>query len=42
MIHDFAPQEVVAAIDRDCRDAAAHYPAGFVQLNHTLLEAVNG
>jgi hypothetical protein len=36
-IHDFCAPEVIAAIDRDYRDAPAHYPAGFVQ-TLTLLE----
>jgi hypothetical protein len=36
-IQDFCAPEVVAAVDRDYRDAAAQYPAGFVQ-TLTLLE----
>jgi hypothetical protein len=36
-LRDFCAPEVVAAVDRDYHDAAAHYPAGFVQ-TLTLLE----
>jgi len=36
-LRDFCAPEVMAAIDRDYHDAAAHYPAGFVQ-TLTLLE----
>ena len=36
-LRDFCAPEVIAAVDRDYHDAAAHYPAGFVQ-TLTLLE----
>jgi hypothetical protein len=37
-IHEFCAPEVVAAVDRAYRDAAANYPAGYVQ-TLALLEA---
>jgi hypothetical protein len=37
-LRDFCVPEVIAAVDRDYHDAAAHYPAGFVQ-TLSLLES---